>query len=56
MDELALSIPLEPYKDAELDLPQPMTEANWQQFMAVLEAMKPGLVRDEESHEAQESA
>jgi len=41
-----LRIPIRPYVYAELYVPFPMTSGDWDQFMAVLAAMKPGLVRD----------
>ena len=47
-DRQELRIPIRPHVDAVLYVPFPMTSADWDQFMAVLAAMKPGLVRDEE--------
>lgn len=41
-----LRIPIRPHIDAVLYVPYPMTAADWDQFMTVLEAMKPGLVPD----------
>lgn len=40
-----LRIPISPGNDAVIYLRFPMTEADWEQFMTVLTAMKPGLVR-----------
>lgn len=39
-----LRIPIRPHVHATLYVPRPMTESDWEQFMAVLAAMKPGLV------------
>ena len=39
-----LVIPIAPHTQAVLDVPFPLSEANWDQLMAVLAAMKPGLV------------
>jgi hypothetical protein len=39
-----LRIPIRPHVDAVLYVPFPMAESDWDQFMAVLAAMKPGLV------------
>ncbi len=43
-----LRIPVRPHADAVLYVPFPMTGDDWDQFLAVLAAMRPGLVRDEE--------
>ena len=43
-----LRIPIRPHVDAVLSVPFPMTEADWEQFLAVLAAMKPGLVPPED--------
>lgn len=40
-----LVVPIRPHVEAELFVPYPMTEADWKQFLAVLAAMKPGLVK-----------
>ena len=39
-----LRVPIRPGTDVVLYVPFPMSEADWGQFMAVLGAMKPGLV------------
>ena len=39
-----LVVPIRPHVQAELFVPWPMTEADWDQFLAVLAAMRPGLV------------
>jgi hypothetical protein len=41
----ALTIPVPDAADITLSWPQRLTEAQWEHVMAVLEAMKPGLVR-----------
>ena len=41
-----LRIPISPGNDAVLYVRFPMTESDWDQFMTVLAAMKPGIVRD----------
>ena len=46
LNQIRLSIPVSPGVAAELLLPQPMSEDDWEQFMAVLEAMKPGIVKE----------
>lgn len=45
---MRLSIPIRPHVAAEMNLPRPMTSADWDQMMAVLETMKPGIVKDDE--------
>ncbi len=40
-----LRIPIRPEVDAILYLLLPMTQEDWDQLMAVLDAMKPGIVR-----------
>lgn len=39
-----LNIPISPGSLVTLGYPHPMTEAEWEQFAAVWETMKPGLV------------
>jgi hypothetical protein len=47
MSEQTLLIPVRPDAHAEICFPSRwLTPAEWDQFMAVLEVMKPGLVRD----------
>jgi hypothetical protein len=48
---LTLAIPLEPGAHATVTFPRPMTEERWEQFMHVLEVMKPGIVREDASKE-----
>jgi hypothetical protein len=45
-----LVVPLRPHVEAELFVPFPMTTGDWDQFMMVLIAMKPGLVKEERDH------
>jgi hypothetical protein len=45
-----LLIPIRPHVEAEVFVPFPMTEADWDQFLTVLAAMKPGLVREPRRH------
>jgi hypothetical protein len=40
-----LRIPIRPHLDAVLFLSLPMTDDDWEQFTAVLAAMKPGIVK-----------
>jgi hypothetical protein len=48
MTERQLIIPIRPGVAAEMTVPFPMTPADWDQMLAVLGAMKPGLVKDED--------
>lgn len=43
------SIPLSGGRDISIGGPFPLSEQDWDQFMTVLEAMKPGLVKAEAS-------
>jgi hypothetical protein len=43
-----LMVPIRPHVAAEVFVPRPMTEADWEQFMTVLTTMKPGLVHEPE--------
>jgi len=45
---MRLIIPIRPHVTAEMDIPRPMASADWDQMMAVLETMKPGIVKDPE--------
>ena len=38
-------LPLSPGNQAILQVPDPMSDAEWTQMMSVLDAMKPGILR-----------
>lgn len=50
-DRMKLRLPIRPDEDAVLFVTVPMTSGDWSQMMGVLEAMKPGIVKDETQEE-----
>lgn len=48
VQRLTLPTTTNPDEWAYLDVPLPLTEAEWRQMLAVMEAMKPGLVWESE--------
>lgn len=45
--EITLPLPLAPDVWGRLEMPHPLTAAEWDQLMTTLAAMRPGLVREE---------
>ena len=55
--KLVVQLPIAPAEFAALQAPFPLTEAKWEQMLAVLNAMKPALVgADGEQRPAEESS
>lgn len=51
-EQRTIVLPLTTLVWAVLQIPVPMSEESWQLLLAILGAMKPGLVRAEERQEA----
>lgn len=48
----SFTIPLDPSEDAQLSFSGPVTQAKWDRFMTILEAMKPSIIVLDEAHRA----